>query len=67
MKKLITLLLVLTGAVCTASAWDNLYFLCGENSWSQNDSYKFTKLDDNTFYYILDANSLQTTNVIFRI
>lgn len=67
MKKLITLLLVLTGYVCTASAWDNLYLLCGANNWTQNDSYKFTKIDDNTFYYVLNASDLRTNNFIFRI
>ena len=67
MKKLITLLLVLTGMVSTASAWDNLYLLCGANSWTQNDSYKFTKIDGNTFYYVLNASDLRTNNFIFRI
>ena len=67
MKKLITLLLVLTGMVTTASAWSNLYLLCGANNWQQNDGYNFEKINENKFYYILDVNDLKTNNFIFRI
>ena len=67
MKKLITLLLVLTGCVCTASAWDNLWMISGETSWNVSNDYQFTKVDEDNFYYVLNATNLQTSDYLFRV
>ena len=63
MKKLITLLLVLTGAVCSANATD--YYVLGAsqitngNAWTKVDATKMSTTDNIHYYYV--ANNCELT------
>ena len=70
MKKLITLLLVLTGMVSTASAWDDLYLICKENNnWSNttySDAFKFTCVAENQYRATVPGSYVNSGAWYFR-
>lgn len=73
MKKLITLLLVLTGCVMSASAWNNVYLRCNvtpsgqSNAWDNDlDAYHFSKIDDSDFVLKLDGSLIHDGALWFR-
>lgn len=60
MKKLITLLLVLTGYVCTVSAWTGIWFKGNTNGWGDGGVvYQFKKINDNSFEIYIDARAAE--------
>lgn len=73
MKKFITLLLVLTGMVCTANAWTTVKLLNSvESKWDSSATTTMTDVGDgsnNYFYYILDSSTVTDGegNYYFRI
>ena len=70
MKKLITLLLVLTGAVCTASAWGDMYLICKENdNWNVDaygSAFQFVKVDDTHYRATVPGSYINNGNWNFR-
>ncbi len=68
MKKLFTLLLVLTCYVGTASAWGDAVLhgnFNGDNYWNA-DTQHFTKIDGNQFYFQLDGSVINDADFYFR-
>ena len=71
MKKLITLLLVLTGMVSTANAWTDVYLRCNvtpsgkSNAWD-NDLDHFSKINDNDFVLKIDGSIIHEGALWFR-
>ena len=60
MKKLITLLLVLTGYVMSASAWTGIWFKGNTNGWGDGKTvYQFKKINDNSFIIYIDARAAE--------
>lgn len=66
MKKIITLLLVFTACVSTASAWGTLYLNCDDNSWGNGSSLPFTWKDTNSYYYVLSGSHVNNGDFYFR-
>ena|GEM_PF-5305682 len=70
MKKLFTLLLVLTCCVGTASAWGDLYLICPQNNnWSNtsfSDNFKFTCLAENQYRATIPGSYVNTSQFNFR-
>ena len=72
MKKLITLLLVLTGYVSTASAWWDCMYIRYEGHWSDTGGGKFNQINpsdgaSNEYYIRLDGSKIRGGDFCFRI
>lgn len=67
-KKLLTLFLLLCPILfgATVSAWNDVYLLCSDNSYNVNETYKFTKVSDNSFYYDLPVSNITGGDFWFR-
>ena len=50
----------------TANAWNDVYLNCEQSSWGNNNSYKFTKVNDNEFYYTLPVTNITEGDFHFR-
>lgn len=68
MKKFFTLLFVLVGCVGTTGAWDNVYLVSSENSWTNYNTTtnKFYRTDDNNFYIYLPPRLVTSSDFQFR-
>ncbi len=70
MKKLLLLLLVFTGMVSTASAWNDMYLICKENdNWnvaSYGSNFKFVKVDDTHYRATVPGSYITDGNWNFR-
>ena len=65
-KKTILMLLVLVGGVMSANAWTDIYLRC-DGHWDSNDeAYKFTKINGNQFYIDLDGSVINNGSFYFR-
>ena len=65
-KKTILMLLVLVGGVMSANAWTDIYLRC-DGHWDSNDeAYKFTKINGNQFYIDLDGSVVNDGSFYFR-
>lgn len=49
-----------------ANAWNDVYLNCELSSWGNNNSYKFTKVNDNEFYYSLPVSNITEGDFYFR-
>ena len=49
-----------------AKAWDNVYLISELSSWNTDESYKFTKVDQNEFYYELPVSNITEGDFYFR-
>ena len=67
MKKLITLILLLTGMVCTVSAAENVY-LYGDNIGWENSTttHPFTKISNNEFRILINSDWVTNKSFYFR-
>ena len=70
MKKLLLLALVALGGVMNASAWGDMYLVCGENdNWSisNNDAdFKFTWMSTDNYKIIVPGSYVNSGNWYFR-
>lgn len=55
MKKILTLLLIMVAFVGQTNAWNNVYLFYKGNSYSGTGN-EFTRVNDNSFYYIVPRN-----------
>lgn len=67
MKKLFTLLLVLTCYVGTASAWDGSMYLRADGHWDDNyEGYKCIQINSNEYYIRLAGSYINDGSFYFR-
>ncbi len=59
-------LLVLFLLPSAAKAWDNVYLISELSSWNTDENYKFTKVDQNEFYYELPVSNITEGDFYFR-
>lgn len=70
MKKLLLIMLLIVGGVNAASAWGDMYLVCGENNdWSTSDNnanFKFTWMSENNYKIIVPGSYVNSGNWYFR-
>ena len=70
MKKLLLIMLLIVGGVNAASAWGDMYLVCGENNnWSTSDNnanFKFNWMSENNYKIIVPGSYVNSGIWYFR-